>query len=504
MAAAGSGAEATVEKEKEETGAAAGDGKVAAAVVVVAAAGGGGGGSAGGGESDEEEDVFEVERILDMKTEAGKTLYKVRWKGYSSDDDTWEPEAHLEDCKEVLLEFRRKNVDNKPKPVKDVQRLSLNDDVFEAESDSDWQSEMRDDMSPKKKKKKSKDGEDRSQDELKKKKFKPMKVKEKPRLEHENSSDSLVLDSKPKKRTSESREDLKDPKKQRREDSKEINKKKGEVKDFKKKLKEDSKESKKLRKEKHGDLQIDSESSALDDSFSQAADNENMDSSSESKEEKRKVKSGKTKSEQETGQKDSNDRQPDGSASTEEDSVEVKVKRKKKKLKKIKDYKEDSRKIKTKDSYLKKTKKLKGQEKMKASTDLDKGPPTPALLQKCLRLSTDERGRKSTDSAGEVSSVKKLKSKEVKSDKYCSRDLSQTPSISDCKERNINRKDEYKMKESSPVQSVVGTLFEKFSLNSEHNKGGSTVGKKSASKNDLNAEDIPKERGTLSKVIFRS
>lgn len=52
----------------------------------------------------------------------GKILYKVRWKGYTSDDDTWEPEVHLEDCKEVLLEFRKKIVDNKPKPVKkDVQ-----------------------------------------------------------------------------------------------------------------------------------------------------------------------------------------------------------------------------------------------------------------------------------------------------------------------------------------------------------------------------------------------
>lgn len=48
----------------------------------------------------------------------GQILYKVRWKGYTSDDDTWEPEVHLEDCKEVLLEFRKKIVDSKPKPVK--------------------------------------------------------------------------------------------------------------------------------------------------------------------------------------------------------------------------------------------------------------------------------------------------------------------------------------------------------------------------------------------------
>ncbi|NXY30680.1 MPP8 phase, partial [Pomatorhinus ruficollis] len=209
---------------------------------------------------EEGEDVFEVEKILDVKKEGGKILYKVRWKGYTSDDDTWEPEVHLEDCKEVLLEFRKKVVDNMPKPVKkDLQKLSLNDDIFEAESDSDWQSETKDDASSKKKKKKSKEGEDKSSDDSKKKKSKSPKVKEKPRTECENSSDTLVLDSKSKKRTLET-EDPKDPKKQKKEDTKEVKKKKGEVKDLKIKSKEDSKENKKSPKGKHGDVQFDSES----------------------------------------------------------------------------------------------------------------------------------------------------------------------------------------------------------------------------------------------------
>ncbi|NWR90117.1 MPP8 phase, partial [Furnarius figulus] len=207
------------------------------------------------------EDVFEVEKILDMKTEGGKVLYKVRWKGYTSDDDTWEPEVHLEDCKEVLLEFRKKIVDNKPKPVKkDTQKLSLNDDIFEAESDTDWQSETKDDVSPRKKKKKSKDVEDKSPDDLKKKKSKSAKVKEKPKTECENSSDTLGLDSKPKKRTSESKEDSKDPKKQKKEDIKETKKKKGEVKDLKIKPKEDYKEYRRSLRDRHGDVEFDSES----------------------------------------------------------------------------------------------------------------------------------------------------------------------------------------------------------------------------------------------------
>ncbi|XP_068786391.1 M-phase phosphoprotein 8 isoform X4 [Struthio camelus] len=393
------------EEDEEEDGGGGGSGKAA--------------GAAAGGESEEEEeDVFEVEKILDVKTEGGKILYKVRWKGYTSDDDTWEPEIHLEDCKEVLLEFRKKIVDNKPKPVKkDIQKLSLNDDVFEAESDSDWQSETKEDVSPKKKKKKSKDGEDRSPDDLRKKKSKSAKLKEKPRIERENSSDSLVSDSKPKKRTSESREDSKDPKKQKKEDTKEVKKKKGETKDLKLKSKEDSKENKKSRKEKHGDLQFDSESSTLDDAFSQGADNENSDLYSENKGEKQKVKSGKERLEQEIAEKDSiSDRHLDGSASNEDDSIEVKVKRKKKKLQKVEDYKEEGRKVETKDTYLEKKsmhKRQKSQEKVKiVAAEVEKVSPVPALVQKGLKLGTDERGRKSTDSAGEEKEVKKNETKE--------------------------------------------------------------------------------------------
>lgn len=45
----------------------------------------------------------------------GEVLYRVRWKNYCSDDDTWEPEAHLEDCREVLLAFKKAMADAKAK-----------------------------------------------------------------------------------------------------------------------------------------------------------------------------------------------------------------------------------------------------------------------------------------------------------------------------------------------------------------------------------------------------
>ncbi|KAM4683605.1 M-phase phosphoprotein 8 isoform 2-T2 [Amazona ochrocephala] len=425
-AAAGSGAEAAAaarlkgaEEEEETAAAAEEDGEQDR----------GRAGKAGGAvaeadrESEEEEeededeedvDVFEVEKILDVKTEGGKILYKVRWKGYTSDDDTWEPEAHLEDCKEVLLEFRKKIVDNKPKPIKkEVQKLSLNDDVFEAESDSDWQGETKGDVSPKKKKKKSKDGEDRSSGDLKKKMSKSAKLKEKPRTEREDSSDTLVLDSIPKKRTSETKEDSKDPKKQRKEDTKEVKKKKGEVKDLKINSKEDFKESKKSQKEKDGGVQFGSESGILDNVFS-GTDNENSDLNSENKDEKQKVVSGEVKLEQEIAEKDSiADTCLDGSASNEDDSIDDKVKRKKKVILKAE---EEGKKMETRDTYLENKnmhKKQKGQEKVKiVSEELEKVSPAPSPVQKGLKLSSDVRGCKSTDSAVEEKEVKKIETKE--------------------------------------------------------------------------------------------
>ncbi|CAO2595762.1 chromodomain Y-like protein isoform X1 [Chionomys nivalis] len=56
------------------------------------------------------EELYEVERIVDKrKNKKGKTEYLVRWKGYDSEDDTWEPEQHLVNCEEYILDFNRRH-----------------------------------------------------------------------------------------------------------------------------------------------------------------------------------------------------------------------------------------------------------------------------------------------------------------------------------------------------------------------------------------------------------
>lgn len=47
----------------------------------------------------------------------------MRWKNYSSDDDTWEPEAHLDDCREVLLAYKKNMAEMKAKKETGMVRL---------------------------------------------------------------------------------------------------------------------------------------------------------------------------------------------------------------------------------------------------------------------------------------------------------------------------------------------------------------------------------------------
>jgi len=56
-------------------------------------------------DSDSDEEGFIVESILDKKIENGKTLYLIKWEGYDSDQNTWEPIEHLENVRSMVHKF---------------------------------------------------------------------------------------------------------------------------------------------------------------------------------------------------------------------------------------------------------------------------------------------------------------------------------------------------------------------------------------------------------------
>lgn len=243
---------------------------------------------------------------------------------------------------------------------------------------------------------------------MKKKKAKTGKLKDKSKPDLESSSESFTFDLRTKKRISEAREELKESKKPKKEDTKETKElkkvKKGEIRDLSKnKLREDSRENRKTKKEKCVESQLESESSILNDSPFQDDDSEDL--HSDNREEKQKIKSIKDKAGQDAIQDDF-DKPPDDFVSADEDA-DVKAKRKRKKLRKTEELKE-SKTLENRNLFLEKKtiyKKQRNQDKGRSTTEFDKLPPLPVQIQKSSRAGVEERGLRSPDSGGEVSTL---------------------------------------------------------------------------------------------------
>jgi hypothetical protein len=55
-----------------------------------------------------EEEEWEVEAILSHKGVGNRRRYLVKWKGYGSNENTWEPEAHLKHARAILNNYKKR------------------------------------------------------------------------------------------------------------------------------------------------------------------------------------------------------------------------------------------------------------------------------------------------------------------------------------------------------------------------------------------------------------
>ena len=55
------------------------------------------------------EDEYEVEKILNYKQVSGRPYYLMKWKGYDTSENTWEPIVNLKGCHQAMQDYQQTN-----------------------------------------------------------------------------------------------------------------------------------------------------------------------------------------------------------------------------------------------------------------------------------------------------------------------------------------------------------------------------------------------------------